>query len=104
MRARGGVAGLNGVPERVGLPLRSDGDAIRVTGLREKNKAKRRAAILDAAVELLNVHPWHEVTTLPPRRDALLDELQLLTGQAATATWSPDPGPARIRATAAKRP
>ena len=32
-----------------------------MTGLREKNKAKRRAAILDAAVELLNVHPWHEV-------------------------------------------
>jgi len=33
-----------------------------VMGLRERNKAKRRAAILDAAVELLNDHPWHEVT------------------------------------------
>jgi AcrR family transcriptional regulator len=34
-----------------------------VTGLRERNKAKRRTAILDAAVELLKDHPWVEVTT-----------------------------------------
>jgi AcrR family transcriptional regulator len=34
-----------------------------MTGLREKNKAKRRTAILDAAVALLEDHPWAEVTT-----------------------------------------
>jgi AcrR family transcriptional regulator len=34
-----------------------------MTGLREKNKAKRRAAILDATIELLRDRPWAEVTT-----------------------------------------
>lgn len=34
-----------------------------MTGLRERNKAKRRTAILDAAVELLAEAPWAEVTT-----------------------------------------
>jgi AcrR family transcriptional regulator len=42
-------------------------------------------------------------TTLPPRREALLDELHLLTGQAATTAWNPDPGPPRIRATTKRR-
>ncbi|MEM9609500.1 MAG: TetR/AcrR family transcriptional regulator [Actinomycetota bacterium] len=34
-----------------------------MTGLRERNKAKRVAAILDAAVELLGEHPLDDVTT-----------------------------------------